>query len=243
MNGTGHNNPPSQIAFSHETVDALSAWMKDHPVISTEDEAREAKLLVDRGAACSKDMVDERQTRTAPLLREVEDIRAEYREPQNILDRVVTELHARLNSYIFKEEERRKAAAEEARLAAEEAERVARTLEAVEQTAKADAQQGILDVDLGAATREANAAFSRFKEAQTIAQRAERETVVKVGGGFRRATSLRKKETLEITNWQDAIKCMGMTDAIRDAILTEARAFRKAIGELPEGVSSIQTRG
>ena len=239
----GHNNPPSQITFSCETVDALSAWMKEHPVIQSEDEAREAKLLADRGVAASKDLVDERQARTGPLLKEVEEIRAEYREPQNILDRVVTELRARLNAYILKEEERRQAEAEAARLAAEEAERLARSAEETEQQAKELAQQGLLDVDVGEVTRAADAAFSRFKEAEKVAKRAERDAPVKISGGFRRAAGLRNKETLEVTDWVEAIRCMGLTDAIRDAILTEARAFRKEIGELPQGVSSTKTRG
>jgi len=243
MTEIGHNSPPGQIEFSRETVEALSAWMKDHPVISSEDEAREAKLLVDRGAACSKDLAGERQSRTGPLLKQVEEIRDEYRTPQSILDRVVTELSARLNAFIIREEEKRKAAAEEAKRIAEEAERLAREAEEAEQRAKEEAQQGTCDVDIAVATQQADEAFSRFKEASREAARSERDSTVRVGGGFRRATSLRTKEELIIDDIHEAIRAMGVTDTIRDAVLSEARAFRKALGDLPPGVSSHKTRG
>ncbi len=243
MNQVGHNQPPSQIDFSKETVDALSKWMDSHPTISTEEEAREAKLLVDRGAACSKDMADERQSRTGPLLKEVEDIRAEYRQPASVLDRVVVELNARLNAFILHEERRKQAIAEAARLEAEEAERTARAAEAAEQQAKAEAKEGVCDVDVGQATRAADEAFSRFTQASQTAKRAERDAVVKIGGGFRRAKGLRSKETLTIDNVTEALEVMGLTDAIRDTILSEARAYRKAFGELPAGITSTKERG
>lgn len=239
----GDNNPPGQIDFSKETVTALSDWMKNHPTISSEDEAREAKLLVDRGVLCSKDMVDERQAQTGPLLKQVEYIRDRYREPQNILDRVVTELQARLNAFILREEERRKAEAERLRHEAEEAERLAREAEEAERQAKEDAEQGVCDVDIGQATTTADAAFAQFKQAAKEAQRADRESVVKIGGGFRRAASLRNKETLLVDDPHLALDALGMTDDIKEAILTSARKYRTHFGELPEGVSSHKERG
>lgn len=242
MAEAGHNNPPSQIAFSVETADALSAWMAENPTIETEEKAREAKLLIDRGSACSKDMVDERQSRTSPLLSQVEEIRAEYRQPQNILDRVVTELSNRLNTFIRREEDRRQAEAEKLRREAEEAERKARALEAEEQAAKEDAQAGVLDVDIATTTRAADEAFSRFQDAAKAAKIAERDSRVKIGGGFRRAQSLRNTEVLEVVDAAAAIEEMGLTDAIRATILKESRAYRKAIGHLPEGISSSKTR-
>jgi len=239
----GHNEPPGQIEFSMETVDALSAWMGDHPIIDTEEVAREAKLLLDRGTAGIKDLTHERQTRTAPLLKQVEEIRFEYREPQSILDRVVAELSGRLNAFIAREEDRRRKEADEARRKAEEAERLAREAEEAERKAKEEAQQGVCDVDIAQATRQADEAYSRFKETSREAARSERESTVRIGGGFRRASSLRTKEELVIDDPHEAIRGMGVTDSIRDAILSEARAFRKVIGELPPGVSSIKTRG
>ena len=41
----GGNQAPSQIDFSRETVEALSEWMKSHPVIDDEDTARDGKSL------------------------------------------------------------------------------------------------------------------------------------------------------------------------------------------------------
>jgi hypothetical protein len=34
------NNPPGPIDFANESIAALSDWMKDHPVVESEDDAR-----------------------------------------------------------------------------------------------------------------------------------------------------------------------------------------------------------
>jgi hypothetical protein len=53
---------------------------------------------------------------------------------------------------------------------------------------------------------------------------------------------LRDRETLTVTDWQAAITELGLTDLIRDAILTSARAYRKNFRELPEGIVATYDR-
>jgi hypothetical protein len=48
--------------------------------------------------------------------------------------------------------------------------------------------------------------------------------------------------TLTVTDWQAAITELGLTDLIRDAILTSARAYRKTFRELPEGIVATYDR-
>jgi hypothetical protein len=79
-------------------------------------------------------------------------------------------------------------------------------------------------------------------KASRIAQRAERDTKVRIVGGIGRSKSLHDDETLTVTDWQAAVAEIGLTDRIAAAIITEARAFRKSMGELPAGISATFDR-
>lgn len=238
----GGNNPPRPIDFAKESMAALSDWLKDHPVVQSEDDARAAKLLADRGKASLDEMERERDTLVRPLNEQVAAINGSYRPVRTALDRVLDEIKKRLTTYAKALEAERIRAAEAARQIAEEAERAAREAEAREREAIDDAAQGVVEIDIGAVTVEANAAFVAFEKANRTAARAERETHVRITGGFNKAMGLRTHEILIVADWKAAIEEMGLTDPIRDAILTSARAYRKAFDELPEGISSTQER-
>jgi len=238
----GDNLPPSQIEFSRETVDALSAWMKDNPVITGEEQAREAKLLIDRADSCSKDMDAERTALVKPLNDQVSEINGRYKEPKGLLSRVLIELRSRVNAFILREEEKRKAIAEEARRKAAEAERIAREAEEAEQRAKEEAKAGVLDLEIADFTANADHAFEYAKQAAREAQLATKAENVKIGGGFRRAVALRTRESLIIDDMHLALDALGLTDDIREAFLTSARKYRTHFGELPDGISSIKER-
>lgn len=245
----GHNNPPSLIDFAQETMRSLSDWMKERPVISSEDEAREAKLLLDRAKNCAADLETERDKQVRPLNEQVDEINSRYKAVHNrdskkpgLLDKVVNELKNRLAQFIRAEEERREREAMEARRIAEEAERLAREAEAREREAIANAQAGELGVDVTQVVVEADSRFADFKKADREAARAERDAHVKIGGGFNNAISLRTKETLILDDPIQAIRSIGCNEGIRDAILTAARAYRKLHGKLPAGVSSAVER-
>jgi hypothetical protein len=247
--GLGHNNGPDIIDFSHETMAALSAWMAEHPAISNEDDAREAKKLLDRAKSCAGDIEAERDKLVRPLNEQISEINVRYKAVHNtdskkpgILDKVVGELKARLGVFIRGEEDRRAAEAEAKRIAAEEAERLAREAEAREREAIENAKAGELGVDVTQVVVEADSRFAEFKKADREAARAERDAHVKIGGGWGRSVSLRTKETLVLENYNKAITAIGPHPKIEEAILSAAREYRKTHDKLPAGVTAVVER-
>jgi hypothetical protein len=241
LSSIGHNNPPSAIELAEPTIKALNQALKDFPVIANEDEAREAKLILDRAMQSLVSMETERDAQVRPLNEQVKTINDKYRSPRTLLEKVRNILVDRLSAYARKLEAERIAAAEAARAAAAEAERKAREAEEREREAQETAAAGVCDVDIGAASQKADEAFQEFQKADRISQRAEKAMKVRIGGGFGKVSTLRNKEILTVTDWKAAIS--EMTDdgelpaVISDAILTAARAYRKAFDQLPEGIS------
>lgn len=231
----GHNLPPDMIDTLSEVVASLDKWMADHPVIATEDEARDAKVLIDRAKLGIKDLEDERDRKVRPLNNQVAEINTHYRPARNLTQKVLDELTRRITDFLAKEEAKRIKIAEEARKAAEEAERIARDAEAREAEAKDDARHGA-EVDIALAARDADAAYSAYRKADRDAARANKETAVRVGGGFTRSLSLKTKETLVLSDAISAIKAIGVTPDIEAAILKGARAYRSLRQELPPGI-------
>lgn len=245
----GGNNPPGPIEMAQSIIQTLSDWMADHPVIQTEEDARAAKPLIDRAKAAMDELEAERDGKVRPLNEKVAEINAEYKAVHNTdpkkpgtFNKVFNELKARVADYLRKEEQKRLAAAAEARRIQEEAERQAREAEEREREALDNASAGEVGVDVAAVTKEADESFSTFERQSRFADRAERDTKVKIGGGFAGAVSLRTAETLTLDDPLKALVVIGVTDKIRDAILSAARDYRKANGKLPDGVSSTKER-
>lgn len=245
----GSNNPPGPIEHAQSVVDAINAWLADHPVIESEDQAREAKPYLDRAKAAFEEVESERDSKVRPLNEQVKATNETYKALHNTdpnkpgrFDKIVIELKARVAAFMLREEEKRRIAAEKARLAQEEAERIAREAEAKEAEALANAKVGEV-VDMAEVTKQADEAFSEFERQSRFAARADRETKVKVGGGFGRSASLRNIETLHLESYNKALKAIGPHDKIRDAILSVAREYRKEHGALPDGVTATYKRG
>jgi len=95
----GGSQPPSAIDFASESATALSDWMKDHPVIETDDDARAAKLLVDRAKSSLESMETERDAQVRPLNDQVKAINDRYRQPGTLLEKVRNALAERLTAY------------------------------------------------------------------------------------------------------------------------------------------------
>lgn len=245
----GANNPPGALELAKPIVEELGQFLNDFPVITNEDEARKAKAISDRVFLTLKSVEEERDAKVHPLNQQVAAINAEYHQYFSTNDKkpglwgtLLKELKVRLTNFARVEEQKRRAAAEAARKVAEEAERKAREAEAREREAAAEAAQGVCDTDFAGATEQANAAFVEFQRASRFAARAERDLKVRLAGGFGKAASLHDKEILTVTNWRLAIEEIGLTDRIAEAILTEARAFRTSMGELPSGISATYER-
>lgn len=232
----GHNNPPTQIETIQQVASDLSDWMSQHPIIANEDDAREAKVFLDRSKLGLQDLESERDALVRPLNTQVREINDKYRGPKGLLEGVTHELKARMDRFLLEEEAKRVAAAEEARRTAERAEQVAREAERVEKEQLSSASLGELDVNVGAAIAEADRAFAAYEKAERQAQVAERDAKVRIGGGFTRALSLRERETISVGDWIRAIQSIGLTDDIKEAIIKSARAYKRFKGKWPDGL-------
>lgn len=234
----GHNAPPSAAEGAEETAKALSDWLGQNPVIADEATAQAAKLHLDRGKLGLQELEAARVTEVEPLNRQVAAINDRYRSPSTLLKGVLTELSARFQAYLFAEEERRKKAVEEAQAAAAAADEAAKEAFAREQDAASNAKMGVLDVDISAAVKETNEKLKQVMLAERALLLAERESRVKVGGGFLRATGLRGHTTLLVTDACIAINAIGMTAHIAEAICKGARAYKREYGEWPPGIEA-----
>jgi hypothetical protein len=238
----GHNNPPSALARAAQAITDLRSFANDHPGVTDHEQAKAANLQISRGKAALKELDAERRSKVDPLNAEVKTINGEFKAVSEPLEKTVEAIEAPLKTFIRAEEERRRREAEEARRRAEEAERIAREAEAREREAIENAAAGDLDADRVGATLEADAAFSRFEQANRAAARSDRDTKVKVGGGLGRAASLRTVEELVITDAAAAVTAMTGDVDLASAVITAARRFRKDWGELPPGISSQKVR-
>ena len=228
----GGNNPPSAIDDARTAYKALADYLAQTPVIEAEETAREAKLFSDRTKNTLKDLESARKAKADPLYSEWKAVNEEFKPAQENLDKLLKELNARLTVFARAEETKRQKIAEAKRRAAEEAER----------EAKDNAAYGEIGVDVGAAIESADAAFADMQLAMREKARAERDEKVRIGGGFDRALSMRTVKALILDDAVAALKDLGLTDKIKDAILSGARDYRKVMGALPKGVSEIEER-
>jgi hypothetical protein len=240
--GIGGNRPPSNLESASESTNALNAWLAENPVIQTEDQAKEGKLLADRAKGSLDELEVERDSIVRPLNTQVKEINTKYKAVANPLEGVRIALVGRLSDYALALEREKRRVAEEARLAVEKAEAAAREAERLELEAQANAKAGELGLDIAATTAVADAAFSAYEKAARMAARAEKDTKVKVTGGFGRAIGLKDKETLVLEDATLVLSFMEITPGITEEILKAARAYRKIHGELPPGITATYER-
>lgn len=239
---------PTLIELARKTWRALSDWLSDVPAITTHEEAKQATDWIASVKRSLDELDDERRAKVDPLNAEVKAINAAYKPVREAFTNdagrgLLDEAKRRLAAFMLAEEERRRAEAEALRRAAEEAEALAREAEAIEADAKARADVGECDIDVGSVIAQADEFFAEYQQISRAAARAEKHTTVRVATRFGRATSMRNKEELTVTDAAAAIAAVGLTDKIRDAILSAARDYRKLNGALPAGVTSTIERG
>jgi hypothetical protein len=234
----GHNNPPEVLELADGVISDISICMGAMPVVQDEATARIMKVQIDRAKHAIKDLEAELAGKVRPFLAAEEMIREDYRPKRRMLGDLLDEMLARLQIFVSKEQDRREqeaaklaALAQEARLRALEAERI-------EMEKLDDASKGEIGVNVAEVIQQADQAFETYEKAERQATVAQKETHVKIGGGFGRAIGMRKVETLKITDWRVAIAGMGLTNGMREEILKMARAYRRVHGKLPEGVIS-----
>ena len=238
----GHNRPPADIAAAREAMNALQHFLQETPAILSPSEAREANEFAARTERTLKDMEACRKEQTEPHNLALQGINALYRAVRQPLERALDELLKRLTVYVDREEKKRQAEAD--RLAEEAAalEAAARAAEAAEKEAIANAALGET-TDVAGLIEDADTAFDDFAMAARQAALAQRDVPVRlrsVLGG--RARTLHSTEILHVTDAHAALTELGITEAIRTAILSSARAYRKINGRLPAGVVAEKVR-
>ncbi len=238
MSEIGHNKPPEMLETAKEVARSISEYMADNPIVPDEESARKMKLQVDRAKLCLKDLDDERDSKVRPLNEQVSAINSEYRAPRNVLTSLGTEMLGRIQVFVQAEEAKRAEIFRELERRAAEAELAAKEAERIERERLDDASKGEIGIDVAEVIANADEAFDEFTKAKREAILAQKETHVKIGGGFTRAISLREKETLHVEQPFVAIMMLGITPDIEAAILKSARAWRKINGKLPDGIIS-----
>jgi hypothetical protein len=231
-----------QLASAREAMTELNGFLTENPVIQTHDQARAAGGTVERTRIALSSLAEEMKDKTTPIRAKLDEIYAAYRVVREPLEKVLVECKRRLTAYTTAEEAKRKAAAAAARREAEEAAERA-------QRAIAEAEDAIAAADVGEcnnageAIADAYAAMRQAGVAERTAARTERQTTERLGsvmGG--RSISMRWVEVLAVIDACAAVKAMGLTPSIAEAILTSARAFKKAHGELPPGITFTKER-
>jgi hypothetical protein len=237
-----HNNPPGPLASAKEAMTELKQYLADTPVIHSPQEAKQAGGWIERTRIALAEMENERTAKVAPLNQQLTAINGAYRLVREPFEKMLKEIRRRVTDYASAVEAARIAEANRLRAEAEEKERVAREAERQEQDSIAAVDVGEC-ADVGAAIEQANETFHDYEKANRAAAVAERNVPVRIGsvmGGP--SLSMRTIEVLVVGDACAAIKALGLTDKIRDAILSSAREFRKAHGELPAGVTSEYQR-
>lgn len=226
----------SPLEIAAEQTEILAKWLADHPVIQSEEEAREAKIVYDRGYNAKADLEAVKEKEVTPLHTAWQNGLAKYRQPVASITTAVKSVWDRMQDWLKKEQDRKIDEAEAARKAAFVAEMAARQVEAAEREAKENASQGEVGVDVVAATAQADSAFADYKHADRDAARAMQATEVRVSGGIGRAIGIRREKVLILDDGAKALAALGVTEDIRTAILKSARAYKKLNNKWPDGV-------
>lgn len=234
----GHNNPPELLELADVVIRDISASMAELPVIQNEDHARAMKVQIDRAKICIRDLEAELDGKVRPLRETVEGIRIQYRPKRGMLGNLLDEMLGRVQLFVKAEQRRREQAAAVLAAEAEKARRQAEEAERIERERLDDAAKGEVGVDVAEVIQQADQAFETYEKAERQARVAEKDTRVKIGGGFSRAIGMRKTETLTVQDATLAVSVMGLTPDIEAAILKSARAYRTVHGKLPNGIIS-----
>lgn len=238
----GHNNPPSAIDMAREAIKPLASFLADNPVIQDHDAAKEAKLFLDRIKATIGDLEAAKEAEAKPHHAAWKAALDKFKPATDYVAKLQGELKSRLQAYIKAEEANRAAELEAARKAQAEAEAAAREAERLEAEAKQNAAVGEIGIDVAEAIERADDKFAEYQQASRFAAIAEKDSKVRIGGGFGKVASLRTKDMWTLDDASAAIAAIGCTDGIREAILVAARQYHKLTGQVPTGCTLTKER-
>ncbi|MGH7226013.1 MAG: hypothetical protein ACRELF_22575, partial [Gemmataceae bacterium] len=232
---------PAITAASEQSA-LLKSFIADNPVIQTAEEAQKAGAWIESTRKTLASLEDERKPKVGPLNDAIKSINDSYRAIREPLEKLLTVIRGRFNKWDADERARREAEAERVRLEAEEAARKAQELIDEANEAIADAEAGIC-TDAGTAVVDAQDAMRAANKLDRAAGRAERATNVRVAstlGG--KALASRSKRIIVIDDPVAAVKAIGCTEKIAEAIKQSAKTFEEIHGELPAGVHATIER-
>lgn len=239
----GGNAPPTPIDDARDVYRSVAHFLADMPTIQ---DASAASRANEHLAAAKGMLIVLGITRDAecdPLYSEWKTAREKWAPSIKSISDVKDEISLRLGAFMRIEEAKRKVEAAEAKRIAEAAEQAARDAEQAEAEARENASVGEF-VDVVAASETADAAFDEFQSAARNAKQAEKHSTVVLKSRFgAKATKLRTIKTLVITDFDALILAVGVTADVTAALLSAARAYRKAIGTWPPGVTEETERG
>ena len=242
MRGIGDNQPPGPIESAKEAMAELSTFTEENPVIQNFDGAKQYAAWIERTRVALQAMEDERKPKADPLNAALEAINKPYRLVRQPLEKLYELAKARLTKYNNAVEAARLREAQRLREEAEAAERTAREAEAAEQEAIANAEAGEC-TDVGGAIAGADQAFKGFQKADRAAATAERNVPVRIASVMgNKALSMRTTEVFTVEDACAAITIMGCSDDLKKQIIKDAKRFREATGDLPDGVKSEYQR-
>ena len=81
-----------------------------------------------------------------------------------------------------------------------------------------------------------------LRQASRFAAIAEKDSKVRIGGGFGKVSSLRTKDVWTLEDPAAALAAIGCTDGIREAILVAARQYHKLTGQVATGCTLTKER-
>jgi hypothetical protein len=232
-------DPDKQLKGAAEAFAELKAWMTETPVIQTPAIAKLGADWKNRTSIALKSADDERDAKVRPLNEKVKAENAKYKAVTKPLTDLFDQLRARLTGFDRAETAKREAAAAVVRAAAEEAARITEAAQAQLAEAVDDAAQGA-ETDVGGAIQAVEAAMHEAGRLQRQTAVAERDSHVRIPSAMGKAVSARTYRELIVADVEAAIlaiRSMGLTERLADAICLEAKAFKATWGELPEGVT------
>jgi hypothetical protein len=236
------------IASAEQALPLLSSFIADNPVFQNAEDLQKGGVWIESARKTLAALEDERKPKVEPLNAALAIINEPYRRVRQEIEGtkqakgLLEILVDRWNAGEKAERKRREAIAEATRLEAEKAARVAQAL--IDQTndAIAAADVGACE-DVGSAVIDARAAIRNANILDRTANRAEKETHVRVAsqlGG--RALAPRSEWVLTIDDPGQLIAAMGLSERTADSLRTDARAFFKATGEWPDGLTATKDR-
>jgi hypothetical protein len=236
------------ITSAEEALPLLSAFIADNPVFQNAEDLQKGGVWIESARKTLAALEDERKPKVQPLNDALAIINEPYRRVKQEIEGtkqakgLLEILVDRWNAGEKAERKRREAIAEAARVEAENAARVAQALIDQANDAIAAADVGACE-DVGGAVIDAKAAIRDANILERTAHRAEKETHVRVAsqlGG--RALAPRSEWALTIDDPGELIAAMGLSERTADSLRTDARAYFRATGEWPNGLTAIKDR-